>query len=100
MVTTLFVQFSTEYRNFLRIISTAEQFGSVSSKRNTRVMVCIGVYSSAPRRTPNFCETMEELKDVSIHHMALKILSDITNLKKYDENIFRTVQVLMGDLKL
>lgn len=38
---------------------------------------------------------MDELKDVSIHHMALKILSDITNLKKYDENIFQTVQVFI-----
>lgn len=36
---------------------------------------------------------MEELRDVSIHHMALKILSDITHTKKYDENIFKTVQV-------
>lgn len=40
---------------------------------------------------------MDELKDVSIHHMALKILSDITNLKHYDENIFRTVQVFMRE---
>lgn len=36
---------------------------------------------------------MDELKDVSIHHMALKILADITTMNKYDENIFQTVQV-------
>lgn len=36
---------------------------------------------------------MEELKDVSIHHTALKILADIKNTKKYDENIFKAVQV-------
>lgn len=36
---------------------------------------------------------MEELKDVSIHHTALKILTDIKRTKKYDENIFKAVQV-------
>lgn len=43
---------------------------------------------------------MEELKDVSIHHMALKILSDIMNMKKYDENIFQTVQVFICAMEL
>lgn len=36
---------------------------------------------------------MEELKDVSIHHTALKILSEITSSKNYDETIYKTVQV-------
>lgn len=36
---------------------------------------------------------MEELKDVSIHHTALKILSEITSMKNYDEIIYKTVQV-------
>lgn len=36
---------------------------------------------------------MDELKDVSIHHTALKILSEITAMKNYDENIYKTVQV-------
>lgn len=36
---------------------------------------------------------MDELKEVSIHHTALKILSDITNLKNYEKTIFKTVQV-------
>lgn len=37
---------------------------------------------------------MEELKDVSIHHTALKILSEITSSKNYDETIYKTVQVI------
>lgn len=37
---------------------------------------------------------MEELKDASIHHTALKILSEITSMKNYDEIIYQTVQVL------
>lgn len=36
---------------------------------------------------------MQELKDVSIHHTALKILSEITSSKNYDETIYKTVQV-------
>lgn len=36
---------------------------------------------------------MEELKDVSIHHTALKILSEITSMKNYDEAIYKRVQV-------
>lgn len=36
---------------------------------------------------------MEELKDVSIHHTALKILTEITSMKSYDETIYKTVQV-------
>lgn len=36
---------------------------------------------------------MEILKDVSIHHMALKILSDITSMNDYDETIYKLVQV-------
>lgn len=36
---------------------------------------------------------MEELKEVSIHHTALRILSEITSMKGYDENIYQTVQV-------
>lgn len=36
---------------------------------------------------------MEELKDVSIHHTALKILSEVTAMKSYDETIYKTVQV-------
>lgn len=38
---------------------------------------------------------MEELKDVSIHHTALKILSEITSMKNYDETIYKTVQVFI-----
>lgn len=36
---------------------------------------------------------MEELKDVSIHHTALKVLSEITSMKNYDDVIYKTVQV-------
>lgn len=36
---------------------------------------------------------MDELKDVSIHHTALKILSEIKAMKNYDEIIYITVQV-------
>lgn len=36
---------------------------------------------------------MDELKDVSIHHTALRILSEITAMKDYDANIYKTVQV-------
>lgn len=44
-----------------------------------------------------FIKIMEELKDVSIHHTALKILAEITAMKGYDENIYKTVQVLVFD---
>lgn len=36
---------------------------------------------------------MDELKDVSIHHTALRILSEITALKDYDATVYKTVQV-------
>lgn len=36
---------------------------------------------------------MDELKDASIHHTSLKILSEITSMKNYDETIYKTVQV-------
>lgn len=38
---------------------------------------------------------MDELKDVSIHHTALKILSDVTSMRNYDDEIYRTVQVFV-----
>lgn len=41
---------------------------------------------------------MEALKETSIHHMALKILSDITTMNGYDEIIYKTVQVGMKSL--
>lgn len=40
---------------------------------------------------------MEALKETSIHHMALKILSDITTMNGYDEIIYKTVQVRKGE---
>lgn len=36
---------------------------------------------------------MEELKDTSIHHTAMKLLSEIRNMKYYEENILNNVQV-------
>lgn len=35
---------------------------------------------------------MDELKDMSIHHTAQKISTDIKNMKVYD-NLYKTVQV-------
>jgi hypothetical protein len=35
---------------------------------------------------------MEELKETSIHHTALKLTEDIKNMKIYG-NLFKTVQV-------
>lgn len=35
---------------------------------------------------------MEELRDASIHHTAIKLFSDIKSMKLYD-NLFKTVQV-------
>lgn len=36
---------------------------------------------------------MEQLRDASIHHTALKLLTEIKNMKNYDEKIYKTVQV-------
>lgn len=41
---------------------------------------------------------MEELKDTSIHHTALKLSEDIKNMKIYN-NLFKTVQVFLRTLK-
>lgn len=38
---------------------------------------------------------MDELKDVSIHHTALRILSEIKAMKNYDATIYKTVQVFL-----
>lgn len=38
---------------------------------------------------------MDELKDTSIHHTALKLLNDIRNMKNYEESIYKTVQVFL-----
>jgi hypothetical protein len=38
---------------------------------------------------------MEELKDTSIHHTALKLVDEIKNMKTYG-NLFKTVQVSVG----
>lgn len=43
---------------------------------------------------------MDELKDVSIHHTALKILSDITSQPNYNEAIYKTVQVIFEDSRI
>lgn len=40
---------------------------------------------------------MDELKDVSIHHTALRILSEITAMKDYDTTIHKTVQVFSSE---
>lgn len=40
---------------------------------------------------------MEELKDTSIHHTALKLSEDIKNMKIYN-NLFKTVQVFSSNL--
>lgn len=43
---------------------------------------------------------MDELKDVSIHHTALKILSEITSQSNYNEAIYKTVQVILKDSRI
>lgn len=40
---------------------------------------------------------MDELKDASIHHTALRILSEITAMKDYDSTIHKTVQVFSSE---
>lgn len=37
---------------------------------------------------------MEELRDASIHHTAIKLFGDIKCMKLYD-NLFQTVQVFL-----
>lgn len=39
---------------------------------------------------------MDELKDISIHHTALKLLNDVRTMKNFDENIHKTVQVCLN----
>lgn len=38
---------------------------------------------------------MEDLKETSIHHTALKMLADIRGMRNHEENIYKTVQVCM-----
>lgn len=53
----------------------------------------IVLFTSEFSVTKNVFFEMDALKDTSIHHMALKILSEITSMKDYDESIYKTVQV-------